>query len=545
MLNDPLMLASLGLVLLSLALFYWPGATDEAAQPPAEPEKDDGLFPLSLLSAPKASGEHQAAAEAGRILETINDLFIQQNINAAAVSVQTGPTAWTVEIDHPFTTSRKSLTSEKILNDIGAALSKSRIRALATREGVKTLGIEITRATPAAVCLRALLQSPEYRGAQGDLLVPLGVRADNGLPLVEDLAAGPHAVITGTTGSGKSIALNALICALLYRYGADALQLVMIDPKCTELAPYGDLPQMLQPVVTDMSEAAPTLAALCDEMDTRYKFLESKRKRDISELSAKTRPPRIVCIIEEYADLHGSQHGETVSALVQRLAQKARAAGIHLVLVTQRPTVRCLPSEIKTNINLRITGRLPTNVDSRTVLDQSGAEKLAGKGDMLAYINGEIVRYKSPYISTGEITNVVAHLALPAGRKTTATEWFRMWQADNGDIEGRIIKGPYEGRALNDLQSHQIAILAILTQNCHDSQQLLGAWIAQTGGEMPTTDPDRYRALMGLASHYTKSELKKAWMSLRGKTHPDRGGSAEEFQLSDQAYQVLAKEINV
>ena len=163
--------------------------------------------------------------------------------------------------------------------------------------------------------------------------------------------------------------------------------------------------------------------------------------------------------------------------------------------ISPLPTVSCLPSEIKTNINLRITGRLPTNGDSRTVLDQSGAEKLAGKGDMLAYVGGEIVRYKSPYISTGEITNIVGHLALPAGRKTTATDWFRMWQSDNGEIEGRIIKGPYEGRALQDLEGHQIAILAILTQNCHDSQQLLGAWIAQTGGEMPPSAPGPHTGL--------------------------------------------------
>jgi S-DNA-T family DNA segregation ATPase FtsK/SpoIIIE len=319
-------------------------------------------------------------------------------------------------------------------NELSYALAAHPLRIEAPIPGQSLVGIEVPNSTKTMVGMRTLFSADEYTKSPKNLLVGLG-RGVSGKLHYADLAKMPHVLIAGTTGSGKSVTIHAIINSLLYRNGPDNLRLIMIDPKRVELTLYNKIPHLLTPVITDAKKAILALKWAAKEMDRRYNLLETHSVQNISSyhksiyepaLKAyeKTKSkgdeptdplpekmPYIVCIIDELADIMQTYPRELESAIV-RLAQMSRAVGIHLILSTQRPSVNVITGLIKANIPSRIALQVSSQIDSRTILDTPGAEKLLGAGDML-YISGEIskpVRIQSAFISEAEVKSVVKYL---------------------------------------------------------------------------------------------------------------------------------------
>lgn len=306
-------------------------------------------------------------------------------------------------------------------NDLALALAAHPIRMELPIPGKSLVGIEIPNKAKATVGLGTLLAEPLFANATKPLLFALG-RNVSGKGMYINLAKSPHALIAGTTGSGKSVTIHALIASLLYRNAPEDLKFIMVDPKRVELTLYNKIPHLLTPVITDAKKCILSLKWAAKEMDRRYDILQSHSVRDIESYHLniygkskkqedEDRLPYIVIIIDELADIMQSYPRELESAIV-RLAQMSRAVGIHLVLSTQRPEVNIITGLIKANVPTRIALRVPTQIDSRTILDAGGAEKLLGAGDML-YSGGEgsPERLQSAFISEEEVKKVVKFLA--------------------------------------------------------------------------------------------------------------------------------------
>lgn len=304
--------------------------------------------------------------------------------------------------------------------DLALSLAAHPIRIEAPIPGKSLVGIEIPNKVKSMVGLASLFADPSYSDGKKPLLVALG-RGLSGKSVVANLAKMPHALIAGTTGSGKSVTIHTLITSLLYRNGPDALRLIFVDPKRVELTLYNGIPHLLSPVITNPKKAIMALKWAAKEMDRRYDILEECKVRDIESYHntiAKTPGkgdvdplPYIVIVIDELADLMQAYPRELEAAIV-RLAQMSRAVGIHLVLSTQRPSVEVITGLIKANIPTRIALQVASQIDSRTILDQPGAEKLLGRGDML-YLSSDSPqpeRLQSAFISEDEVKSVVAHL---------------------------------------------------------------------------------------------------------------------------------------
>lgn len=325
-------------------------------------------------------------------------------------------------------------------SELSYALAAHPIRIEAPIPGQSLVGIEVPNSTKTVVGLRTLFSSDEYRDSPKPLLLGLG-RGVSGKLYYADLAKMPHVLIAGATGSGKSVTIHAIVNSLLYRNAPENLRFIMIDPKRVELTLYNKIPHLLTPVITDAKKAILALKWAAKEMDRRYNILEAESVRDISSYhknvlepalkktgnqqqttSNKTgadtdatmpeRMPYIVIILDELADIMQSYPRELESAIV-RLAQMSRAVGIHLILSTQRPSVNVITGLIKANVPARVALQVASQIDSRTILDASGAEKLLGAGDML-YISGEMskpTRIQSAFMSEGEVKSVVKYLA--------------------------------------------------------------------------------------------------------------------------------------
>ncbi len=315
-------------------------------------------------------------------------------------------------------------------NELSYALAAHPIRIEAPIPGMSLVGIEVPNSTKTVVGLRTLFSSEEYQSSPKNLLLGLG-RGVSGKLYFADLGKMPHVLIAGATGSGKSVTIHAIINSLLYRNGPQNLRFIMIDPKRVELTLYNKIPHLLTPVITDAKKAILSLKWAAKEMDRRYNILEAESVRDISSYHKKVaesknlkvksvegeedqfeKMPFIVIIIDELADIMQAYPRELESAIV-RLAQMSRAVGIHLILSTQRPSVNVITGLIKANIPARIALQVASQIDSRTILDASGAEKLLGAGDML-YISGEMskpTRIQSPYMSETEVKAVTKYLA--------------------------------------------------------------------------------------------------------------------------------------
>lgn len=288
------------------------------------------------------------------------------------------------------------------LDDIAREMRVSSLRVSSIADSA-ALGFEIPAEILSTVSFSDILASEAFAEAKGELPISLGVDIA-GVPQFADLAKMPHLLVAGTTGSGKSVGLNAMVLSLIARKTPQELKLVMIDPKRIEFAAYNNQKYMLYPVARDTEDALTALENLAAEMERRYGLFEENLVRNIKEYnkSADEALPYIVCVIDEFADLTAAN--KEISQLVQRLAQKARAAGIHLIIATQRPSVDVVTGVVKANFPTRLAYKVASGADSRTVLDMSGAEDLIGRGDALFLAaNGELTRVHGAYVSDGEI----------------------------------------------------------------------------------------------------------------------------------------------
>ncbi len=300
-------------------------------------------------------------------------------------------------------------------NDIALALAAKSIRIEAPIPGKSLVGIEVPNEKRMVVRLRELLESEEFSSVGSKLTLSIG-RDVSGTPVVDDLAAMPHILIAGATGSGKSVGMNAFLLSLLYQNSPEDLKFIMIDPKRVELTAYNGIPHLLTPVITQPDKAHSALKWAVSEMNRRYQVLAEKKYRNIEEYNAgePKRMHKIVIVIDELADLMMQATKKETEALICRIAQMARAVGMHLIIATQRPSVNVITGVIKANIPARIAFTVTTGVDSRTIIDGIGAEDLLGMGDML-YLPGNMsrpIRVQGVYVSSKEIERVTNRIKL-------------------------------------------------------------------------------------------------------------------------------------
>lgn len=365
-------------------------------------------LPLDLLSGKSSkptSGDIEENKEI--ILQTLANFGVEVEMGPVSV----GPTV----TQYTFKPSKGVKVSQvlSLQNDLALALAAHPIRVEAPIPGKSLIGIEVPNVTAARVGLRELLDSAEFKERDSNLAVPFG-RNVGGEVAMDNLNTMPHLLVAGATGSGKSVCMNTVILSLLYQNGPDDLKLIMVDPKRVEFTMYNDIPHLLTPVITDVQKTINALKWTVNEMDRRYEVLSQARNRDIASYNEQhpdATMPYIVFMVDELADLMATAPREVEAAIV-RLAQMARAVGIHLVLATQRPSVDVITGLIKANITARCAFNVASLVDSRTILDNAGAEKLLGKGDML-YINSSSPkprRIQGAFISEKEVKQVVGYL---------------------------------------------------------------------------------------------------------------------------------------
>jgi DNA segregation ATPase FtsK/SpoIIIE-like protein len=333
------------------------------------------------------------------------------DVKASVEEIATGPVVTTFETRIAAGTKLSKVMG--LADDLSLAFGR-KVRVVPSRLG--RVGFEVANEKRACVALRELIESDSFRAASSKMALPVVLGRDvRGEGVFADLADMPHVIAAGATGAGKSVGLNVMLASLLYCRTPEELRFVMIDPKVVELQPYARIPHMLLPVVTDMKQAVDALTWAVNEMERRYQLLASAGAKNIVTFNAKaargSRLPYIVIVVDEFADLIASQ-GKAVEALVSRLAQKARAAGMHMILATQRPSVDVITGTIKANFPTRIAFRVSQKVDSRVVLDEQGAEQLTGRGDSLVKLNGAdaAVRVQCPMITEAEIESVTSYL---------------------------------------------------------------------------------------------------------------------------------------
>jgi S-DNA-T family DNA segregation ATPase FtsK/SpoIIIE len=416
-----------------------PRVQREKQVPLFAPAANTVLPPLALLDDPperKAGYSEEALEGMSRLVELkLKDFGVEVQV----VAVNPGPVITRFELQPAPGVKVSQITN--LSKDIARALSAISVRVVEVIPGKSTVGLEIPNEVREVVTLGEILRSSEYDASHSPLTLALG-KDISGHPMVADLQRMPHLLIAGTTGSGKSVGINAMILSLLYKATPDQVRMIMIDPKMLELSVYEGIPHLLAPVVTDMKEASNALRWCVVEMERRYRLMAALGVRNIAgynrkitdakdkgetipdplfkkdesytgEVPALTTLPYIVVVVDELADMM-MVVGKKVEELIARLAQKARASGVHLVLATQRPSVDVITGLIKANIPTRIAFQVSSRVDSRTILDQMGAEALLGHGDML-YLppgTGLPVRIHGAFVSDGEVHQVVKHLKL-------------------------------------------------------------------------------------------------------------------------------------
>lgn len=410
------------------------------------PVSQDDLFGNSSLPSPDllnpipasqgAKIDKAALERNARLLESVLDDF---HVKGNIVEVRPGPVVTMYELEPApgIKASRVIALADDIARNMSALSAR-----VATIPGRTVIGIELPNANREGVSFRELITSEQF-GQEATLPIILGKNI-SGEPIIADLAPMPHLLIAGTTGSGKSVGLNAMILSLLYRMTPDQLRLIMIDPKMLELSTYDDIPHLLSPVVTEPAKAIRALKWAVEQMEDRYRMMASISVRNLANYNEKVRAakakgkplgrrvqtgydpetgkpiyeeeqldfqplPQIVVVVDELADLMMTA-GKEVEFLIQRLAQKARAAGIHLILATQRPSVDVITGVIKANLPTRISFFVTSKIDSRTILGEQGAEQLLGKGDMLYMHGGKgLMRVHGPFVSDDEVRVVADH----------------------------------------------------------------------------------------------------------------------------------------
>lgn len=383
-----------------------------AIQPEVHPAAIYDFPPLDLLSPPvfKAPDPEWLSEQEHMLNETLRNF----NVGAKVVNVTQGPSVTRFEVQPEPGVKVNKITN--LSDDIKLSLAAKDIRIEAPIPGKHTIGIEVPNHSSRPVLLSEILQSAGFMDLESPLSVALGLDIA-GNPIVTDLKKMPHGLIAGATGSGKSVCINTMLVSLLYKAHPDEVKLLLIDPKMVELAPYNRIPHLVSPVITDVKAATASLKWAVEEMERRYELFAHTGVRDIgrfNELAEKHRRfsdklPYIVIVIDELADLMMMAPGDVEEAIC-RIAQKARACGIHLIIATQRPSVDVITGLIKANVPTRIAFSVSSQVDSRTIIDISGAEKLLGRGDMLFLENGSSkpFRLQGNFVTDNEIDDIVA-----------------------------------------------------------------------------------------------------------------------------------------
>lgn len=390
-----------------------------------------GLLDMADQSS-KQMVSHQQLTEQSRDVESKLSDF---NVDAKVVAVHPGPVVTRFELELAAGTKVSKISA--LAKDLARSLSVVSVRVVEVIPGKSVIGLELPNDTREVVRLEEIINSKQFKGSHSALSLALG-KDIAGHPVIVDLAKMPHLLVAGTTGSGKSVGLNAMLLSMLYKSSPAEMRMILIDPKMLELAVYDGIPHLLTPVVTDMKDAASALRWCVAEMERRYRLMAALGVRNIAGFNAKLiearkqgEPirdplvpeseresacelqtlPQIVVLADEFADMMVVV-GKKVETLIARLAQKARAAGIHLILATQRPSVDVITGLIKANIPTRIAFQVSSKIDSRTIIDQQGAEQLLGHGDML-YLppgSGVPVRVHGAYVSDDEVHRVVSFL---------------------------------------------------------------------------------------------------------------------------------------
>lgn len=379
-----------------------------------EKPKDFKLPSLDFLNDPPKRSKSINESEIDQKIADLLDKLRRFKIDGDVVRTYSGPVVTTFEFKPAA-----HIKVSKILtlqDDLAMALKAQTIRIQAPIPGKDVVGIEIPNKNIETIYLKEILQSEIYKNAKSELTIALG-KDIVGDPFITDLKKLPHLLIAGTTGSGKSVGINAMLLSLLYRNSPKTLRLIMIDPKMLEFSIYNDIPHLLTPVITEPKKAITALANLVAEMERRYRVMSQTKTKNIETYNEKVKKeggetlPFIVVIIDELADLMMTS-GKEVEFHIGRLAQMARASGIHLIVATQRPSVDVVTGLIKANLPSRISYRVGQKIDSKVILDQMGAESLLGRGDMLFTPPGSpgIVRLHAPFASEKEIEDIVDFL---------------------------------------------------------------------------------------------------------------------------------------
>jgi S-DNA-T family DNA segregation ATPase FtsK/SpoIIIE len=446
-----------------------------AAEPEPEHRLEDTGDPLSddrpgtsLLDPPPARDEARSRQELDKLGQVLIDKLATFKIEGEIVGMTTGPVVTQFEVAPAPGIKVARIAS--LDADLALAMRAPSIRIVAPIPGKGAVGVEVPNPTPEMVFFREVIEAPTFRASKASLPLALG-KDIAGKPYVADLAKMPHLLIAGATGSGKSVCVNTIITSLIYRHSPQTLRFLMVDPKMVELSVYNDLPHLRHPVVTDNNDAATVLKWAVLEMERRYALLSENGVRNLGDFNKRVESgapmrspeatgeegdpdrwlyrggslPFIVVIIDELADLMMTVQGEVEKPLAL-LAQKARAIGIHLILATQRPSVNVITGLIKANFPSRIAFRVSSKVDSRTILDQNGADNLLGNGDMLLLppASSEPVRIQGAYLSTEETERLM--------------DWFReqkRLRREQALAEGRDPDADREGDILDEVRSRE------------------------------------------------------------------------------------------
>jgi len=429
---------------------------DEIEKGERSKPKDYKLPPLKILTTPPKKSKHINESEIDKKISDLLEKLKRFKIDGDVVRTYSGPVVTTFEFKPaPHVKVSKILTLQ---DDLAMALRAKTIRIQAPVPGKDVVGIEVPNAKIETIYLKEILESDIFTKASSPLTIALG-KDIVGNPFVTDLKKLPHLLIAGTTGSGKSVGINSMLLSLLYRNSPDTLKLLMIDPKMLEFSIYNDIPHLLTPVITKPKQAIIALSNMVNEMERRYQIMSQSKVKNIENFNDKAKKlgldpfPYIVVIIDELADLMMNS-GKEVEFYIARLAQMARASGIHLLVATQRPSVDVVTGLIKANLPSRISYKVGQKIDSKIILDSMGAESLLGRGDMLFTPPGSsgLIRLHAPYASEEEIEEVVEYIKR---QKPASYDESFLKQSDNenslsgdGEVAGDIDELFEEAKAI-------------------------------------------------------------------------------------------------
>lgn len=362
---------------------------------------------FTILKEPPASNYSDSKEDIKANINKLEQSLASFGVAASVVSVQKGPVVTMYELSPRPGTKIQKISA--LSDDIALSMKSSRVRIVAPLPGRGTVGVEIPNADKQLVYLREVLEEKNFSKADSKLTMAIG-KDVSGNPIISDLGEMPHLLIAGATGAGKTVCVNSLICSMLFKARPDQLKFILVDPKMVELAPFAAIPHLIHPIISEAKKAFAALNWGVSEMERRYKVLAQEGARNIDTYNSRvdTKMPYLIIVIDELADLMTVAR-ESIETSIQRLAQLSRAVGIHLILATQRPSVDVITGVIKANFPARISFKVSSRVDSRTVLDSMGAEKLLGKGDLLFLKPGavKVIRGQGSFIDDQDIKNLV------------------------------------------------------------------------------------------------------------------------------------------